>query len=124
MTSDAYFFGCWQDSGHYLWLPGMHKTWDPPVEWGPNWKAIDGHYVPNRPGVVALIWTRNGPIPPGWTMLSMVDNSVDKRPGSHATFALRGDGHPFITAAALATWHFPEVAVRIGLRKAVEDTLR
>lgn len=118
MLSSAYFFGCWREAGHYLWRPGMESV-QLPAGW--TW-AIDGYYVPEYGAVNHVITRDNQPVPAGWTVLSMIDNTVDRRPGSHATFFIQGE-HDIQVAVARAVVAFPEVCRRVGLVDAVTATL-
>jgi hypothetical protein len=124
MSINAYYFGCWRDTGHYLWAPGMaNGQADVGRLWGrETWARIDGLFVPNQAGVARLSVMRGGPFE-GWSFLSMQDNTVDKRPGSHSTFALMG-AHDWASALEHSERVFPEVCARIGLRDAAKAGLR
>ena len=114
MTPDAYFFGCIGEAGHRLWArdPTSHAILPVrfPAEWGPNALKLDGGY-PRDDGVTVHL-TADDPLPPGWTVVTMHDCSVDHRPGSHATFVLRGRFDE-ATAIAMVRGAFPEVCQRL-----------
>jgi hypothetical protein len=116
MTLDAYFFGCIGEAGHYLWArePGAlyaHRVRFP-AEWGPSAKCIDGDYARREDGGISVHLTADDPLPPGWTVVTMNDNSVDHRPGSHATFVLRGRFDE-ATAIARVRGAFPNICQRL-----------
>ncbi len=102
--STLYYFGCWNQAGHYLHAPGG--------EWvdkaGPFDYHIDGCFPPKREDVTiaALIHTK------GWTILAMWDRSVDSRPGSNANFLMEGT-HDTAAMWALARQHYPQIVARL-----------
>lgn len=116
MTLDAYFFGCIGMVGHRLWgkEPGAfyHHQVRFPDEWGRWALRIDGAYPRRVDGGISVYLTDDDPLAPGWTVVTMDDYSVDKRPGSHATFVLRGR---FDEADAIARVRetFPELCARL-----------
>lgn len=114
MSTDAYFFGCIGVAGHRLWarVQGMRllESTRFPTEWGPNAQRLDGAY-PRSDGITVHL-TADDPLPPGWTVVTMNDYSVDHRPGSHATFVLRGR-FDAPTAIARVRGEFPEVCQRL-----------
>lgn len=100
----AYYYGCWRQLGHYLWLRGSggvpikasredrdrllggypHTLDRKPglIPWG---YALDGGLLRGRSRLAsgeAVVEQRDG-----WTAISFVDRSVDHRPGSNSTFA-------------------------------------
>lgn len=87
MMPEIYFFGCWQQVGHYLWRPDMERVGAHEVAeiLGRNWKWIDGQCVP----ACTRRWDHG--MHEEWTFLSSTDNTVDDRKGSHATFIARGE---------------------------------
>jgi len=113
-SGDAYFFGCVDEPGHYLWerREGSDSLWrcKPPPDWGPLWYRLDGGYARNDEITVHL--TSDDPLPAGWTVVTMNDYSVDGRQGSHATFVLEGR---FDRASAIARVReeFPEICQRV-----------
>jgi hypothetical protein len=116
MSGDAYFFGCVGVVGHRLWtrVSSASSLLIPasfPFEWGPRAQCVDGSYA--RRDHVTVHLTADDPLPPGWTVVTMNDNSVDHRPGSHATFVLRGRlDKP--TAIARVRGEFPEICERLA----------
>lgn len=110
------YFGCWQETGHYPWLPGMIRGWEAQEQL--PWKWLDGTLPPvltrSRSGVVqevpqghaALHWKA------GWTALAFWDRSVDKRGGSNSVFCIRGT-HSFGDAVRIARDAFPQVWERL-----------
>jgi hypothetical protein len=108
---DAYFFGCWKDLGHHLWLPGMQSMLLSKTGWV-NPRRIDGAYAIRSQHGITRYFGQDDPVPSGWTVLTMHDFTVDTRPGSHATFAVRG---LLSTEEALAILRerFPEVLQRL-----------
>jgi len=97
-----FFFGCHRYAGHFMWQPGM-KTDDSHFDklnpWG---YSIDG-------GLVGRLEHRRG-----WTATGRSDFSIDKRPGSHATFLVRGE-HSLEDVKLLAKTYFPLVYARCGV---------
>ncbi len=125
------FFGCWTDLGHYLWTPERSRArfgppglgvfgWETAVPWGHH---LDGGLAPLdergarlAEGVVAVhkatMYVRT-PREVTWTALSWWDRSVDKRPGSSATF-LTDEELPDVELLARAKLYFPSVFARFG----------
>jgi hypothetical protein len=105
------YVGCGRDAGHHLYGP---KGRAGALEGHPLGTKLDGCYVPGRgssgpEGVVRF--TRED----GYTILGFRDNSIDRRPGSHATFAIKGD-HAYCAALDAARLAFPWVFERIEAR--------
>lgn len=107
------YFGCEnRESGHYLWMPGMHSV--PyhvqrdqlPGPLQPH--GLDGTYAPLGPEVEgqALLHHVHGR-----TVLAFWDRSVDHRGGSNSAFILSGR-LTFEEAVAQARAAFPEVWAR------------
>lgn len=103
---DAYFYGAREAPGHYLWTPRGREV-DPRaglVPW--SHAELDGRLQPPDPAQpegVASLHHRGG-----WTALAFWDRSSDRRLGSCACFAVRGE-HVFDEAARLAREAFPWV---------------
>lgn len=99
----VYYFGCDGQAGHYMHLP----TWDfcRNNPWG---YSIDGGLLKGMKERFVL--THND----GWTALSFVDNTVDKRPGSNSSFLAEGE---WTTEQMfdIAWRYFPQVAKRVSL---------
>jgi hypothetical protein len=123
----AYYFGCWQRSGHYFFLPGMKSPWrerrETPEEIVPWGFDVDSRLAPladgstkekgryrysagEAPNGVALLHHRDG-----WTALSFWDNSVDSRGNSSSTFIFE-DTLDFDEALVRARELFPQVFER------------
>lgn len=106
MPYDAVYVGCWCRAGHYAFLPGMSKVPGKDERWlaqrldSRRWQAKGA--LQGEAKVTHL---------EGWTILSFPDYSVDVRPGSHSTFALRGSAD-FEAALKLARVLFPQVFER------------
>lgn len=129
MSDPVYFCGCLDSVGHFVYAPGnrtaarSHKAMGAPE--GCPWKYLDSSEfrkgVPQKQGNAVLI--HKG----GWTVLSAHDFTVDKRGGSHATFAIAADRDwDAMLAAVREQW--PEILARIGplifsaLTRLSEDT--
>jgi hypothetical protein len=114
--TDAFYFGCVREAGHY-----MHDVWlrrSPKMPAGCPWNDhnLDGTMQPNgrKPGSSycppgpqieghALVHRSNG-----WTALGFWDRSVDSRGGGNSCFIFKGD-YDFDTMCKLAAEHFPTV---------------
>ena len=113
----SYYFGCYGGIGHYLFSSeGMQSvSRSKAIEiFGKEWWLIDGAFVPTNDGVIAHGYTFDTFLTSGWTYLSMIDNTVDHRQGSHSTFLLLGK-HSKLEATQLVRVAFPEVCKRISL---------
>lgn len=108
---DAYFFGCWRGLGHHLWAPGMQEL-NGEILWGPKWTHMDGGYAIRSKNGITRYLAKNDPVPEGWTVFTMNDFTVDTRPGSHATFAVKGILSED-DALAILRLRFPEVMQRL-----------
>ena len=111
-----YYFGCYRQLGHFLYSEEM-KTVSPSkaIEiFGKDWRKIDGAFVPKTRGEIAHGYTFDTFLLQGWTYLSMIDNTVDRRSGSHSTFLILGQ-HSKLEATQLVRIAFPELCKRIGL---------
>jgi hypothetical protein len=106
----AYYFGCFERAGHYMWEPG--GAWGPrsaPHDFVSPWgRYPDGILAPKgqSQGVAALHHKD------GWTAISCWDQSVDSRPGSNSTFLLEGT-YTFAEGLELATQFFPSIMSRL-----------
>jgi hypothetical protein len=109
---EAYYFGCWQQSGHRFVLPSMRSATyksGPPTPWGygldtsdfdvPEWhtKKLDG-----------------------WTAIGTRDRTVDSRPGSISVFAFHAD-LTYADALSLARKTFPDVFARLGTGGEIDE---
>jgi len=123
MASPVYYFGCWNQAGHYLHEPGGNTVFREAV--GPftggmpygDQLPLDGTFAPgpNRSSgvrniedetAVALTHIR------GWTVLAMWDRSVDTRGACNAAFIAEGS-NTMAEMWALARQHFPQVVQRL-----------
>lgn len=107
----VFYYGCWQEPGHYLWLPGSGGQPKKAYDQGATERRLLGSYPHSSERVVGEIpWgygldsgvvsraVRDGRVVDlrqgravvehrdGWTALSFWDYSVDSRPGSSSTF--------------------------------------
>jgi hypothetical protein len=113
LDGDAFYCGCWQQLGFYVFKPGMEKM---PFRWA---SGLDSRrWQPRGASEGEAKVTHLS----GWTILSFLDFSVDRRPGSHSTFALRGQ-HDYEHAISLARAAFPRVFERFAFEvsEAQED---
>jgi len=114
---NAYYFGCWQQSGHFLRTPdgdgGCHWRHadsllrDGVVPWG---YKIDGTLTPKtttKQGAAALHHLD------GWTALACHDYTVDSRGNSNSAFVFDAV-LDFDQALTAAREHFPKVVERVG----------
>jgi hypothetical protein len=105
-----YFFGCYQNLGHYLYEAGRrYHVQNPGLPWTDN--ELDGGLAPkNRDEQTlgrATLHHRAG-----WTAMAMWDRSLDQRFNSNAAFIARGE-HGFGEMLRLAREGFPDVLARI-----------
>lgn len=119
---ETYYFGCWRESGHYLWTPNMARPQGCPFGYP---EKLNGRYLDCGfcPGIIVYKDGRisdSKNVPDGqaavvhvddWTVLSFWDKSVDHRPGSHSTYLIRGT-HAFENAVIIARERFPHVWAR------------
>jgi hypothetical protein len=110
MIDDAYYFGCWQEPGHYLFAPGgrnaeRHIPDDFPV----SVHILDGGLLPPKlpevEGRASLAHIN------GWTILSFWDRSIDKRGKCNSSFLFRGR-LTFAEACQQAANNFPYLWTR------------
>lgn len=116
---EAYYFGCWGDTGYYWMAPDRYmRTKDIVERVGPGvHPRIDGGFCPGSSraygrksraeaeGEAALHHID------GWTVLALWDRSVDDRHGSNSNFVARGT-HDYATMRAIAEARFPDVWCR------------
>ncbi len=61
MEPICFYFGCWNDPGHYLWLPGGRKHYGAATYYGSR-VHLDGTLAPRRlRRTGALCWQGQGP---------------------------------------------------------------
>lgn len=122
----AYYFGCWGQTGHYLYEPSGRTTWNritPNIHGG----SLDGGFCGDpalaryRYGETVPTWSHEGAQPEGrarithldgWTILAFWDRSLDRRDASNSAFLLQGT-HDFQAMVAMASARFPSVWKRI-----------
>lgn len=125
MTPMVYFFGCWDEPGHYYHTPRSVRGFHGPGKWlgryMPPWgrygEHIDSKLQPRfgdkeAPQGVAKLVKQKAADGVTWTALCFWDRTGDHRPASNSNFLARGD----FTAdemVALAREHFPEVMKRL-----------
>lgn len=106
-----YFYGCINEVGHH-WLgaDGSRPRYQSFERIGPHaLLRIDGGFLPPQAKHGVIYQS----VIPGWTIIAMVDNSVDTRPGSNAAFVMPGElsTEQMIAAARHA---FPQIAARLA----------
>lgn len=135
----AYYFGCWGESGHYLFAPGGRHAGrgireEIPFEkidgfLQPHWEHLHGYYIKPEVTPCRKFMERNGDdrfrttdhqgeslihFKDGWNILAMWDSSVDKRGACNSNFIFydMGQEMTFEELVELATLHFPQVVGR------------
>jgi len=114
MDYDAYYFGVMDEAGHYFFsAQGLRLPFRIPADLGLPWEQIDGPLLPKD-------HTKQGHgqfhIKDKWVAISIHDYTVDRRPGSHSTFFLRG-GYRNVTMVLEELYLYPffvRVLDRIG----------
>lgn len=109
----VFYLGCWSEVGHHMHASDGGLTrgrlpfeLDDPGRWGTLYAKQHErklHHVD------------------GWTVLSMADNTVDTRPGSHMTFAMVGT-HSTEDAERHARAAFPFIWERVDRATPQEST--
>ena len=119
-TVEAYYFGCWGDTGHYWWRPSKERLSfkDAKDRFPTLYVQIDTGFCPKntqREGVCTLNHID------GYTILSFWDRSVDTRPGSNSNFIVEGT-FSFVEMISIAKAQYPMVFRRytFGLHLANE----
>lgn len=97
-----YYFGCWEEPGHYLVDERMRSV---PWELCPVGYEIDTGFCPKGPEIEgkALLHFVNG-----WTILAFWDRSVDTRGKCNSAFLWEGK-HEFDEMLAESKKKFPGV---------------
>lgn len=81
--TEPYYFGCWEECGHYTFHPTMRSAkWCPAVEWLMN---HDGQLPPQDVSTQGLVQFRTWP---GACTVAFWDYSVDSRGNSSSSFLL------------------------------------
>lgn len=130
LTVEAYFFGCWQQAGHYWRHPRNPCMPDSDIVKRVGLARIDGGFCPGS--VAGKPFDRSRPEVEcearlthieGWTILGWWDRSVDRRGACNSNIVVRGT---YDYAAMLAVLHaqFPTVEARQkrALQLVQEDT--
>lgn len=88
MRDQAFYFGCYQQTGHYLFVRDMKKVPASDAQSLSRFRnLIDGGFIPEESHQQGRAWlTHVG----DWTFLAFADNSVDGRGRSHSTFVQSG----------------------------------
>lgn len=108
-----YYFGAYQQAGHYLFDNKMRHTWKQPGEFPVEWKKLDGTFCPTdpkRPQGVVSIWRTQD-----WAIVAWWDTTCDRRPGSNSAFIVQAE--PTDTDLQLVergVQLFPMIAKRVG----------
>lgn len=108
MTDDAFYFGCWDRLGHFLFdVHGRtRREGTLPADFPVMTHALDGAMLGyDRQQVEGRAYVAHVR---GWTILSFWDRSVDKRYACSSNFILRGT-LGFDAAVAKARAAFPQV---------------
>ncbi len=112
MTSkEIIYFGCIREAGHYWFSQTRRGLRSDCTPWR---NAIDGGLWKLRGNEGEVHHFQKD----GWTVIDFVDNSVDRRPGSHSAFAV----HELLTADALlaaARVQWPEIFTRYRFKVTV-----
>lgn len=106
------YLGCIDRAGHYLWSTKGEMLLATSEEFARRtlpWERIDGALTPKSSARQSGAMLHQAE---GWTALSMHDYSIDRRPGSNATFLLPGT-LTFAEALDAARAAFPHVVERI-----------
>lgn len=107
LTSDIYYFGCWQEAGHYLRDPRgytHHYRLEPTFPVAEH--VLDGGLLP--PGLPEVEGRASLIHVNGWTILTFWDRSVDSRGKCSSTFIAKGTRY-FDAMVLCAKYHFPNV---------------
>jgi hypothetical protein len=118
-TVEAFYFGCWKETGHYWRNQNPHTSCRQIEKLVPGmiFRYIDGGFCPGairgktdrtRPeveGQAALHHIE------GWTVLAFWDRSVDSRHSSNSAFVVVGR-HDYTTMLEVAKRQFPDVLRR------------
>jgi hypothetical protein len=108
-----YYFGCWDEAGHYLFSPDGHSMSRIMAErYGIPFRTelLDGlfapRYVKEDDTKTQLIYVH------GWTFLAMWDRSVDTRPGSNCVFLIGGN-YDEDMMWTIARQRYPKIVARL-----------
>ena len=104
-----YWFGCGDETGHYLYSVKRSIDWKTETPWG-GWKDLDGVLAPKGDSKdvlgIATLTHKDG-----WTALAFWDRSQDPRRGSNVVF-LANCELDFKQAVVACSVRFPRWAAR------------
>lgn len=95
-----YFFGCLETPGHYLWDQNLRQV---PYDTSPWGRGIDQ----NGQRFLTLHFKD------GWSRLHIIDNSIDTRGGSNASFLINQQVDDMNTLSNVFKLALPEVWQRV-----------
>lgn len=120
-TVEAYYFGCWKDTGHY-WHDRSGRSilhrFDERFPESLRKGHIDGNFCPGAP--VELYGRHSRPevegeaslhYIEGWTVLAWWDRSVDHRSASNSALVVKGT-YDFTAILEIAKAQYPHVMKR------------
>jgi hypothetical protein len=115
-TIEAYYFGCWERSGHFWHSNKYTRERDIEARVGPGIAdRIDSGFCPGKIPGEAYSRSRvefEGEASlhhvDGWTILALWDRSIDHRGGCNSNFVVRGT-HTYAVMCAIAEAQFPSV---------------
>lgn len=118
-----YYFGCRGAVGHYLYAPNDWQTYrsvgpftTEMLDGGPFMppsQTLSFPTVQDEAATESIYWHEE------WTVMSVWDRTVDRRPGSHSTFVAPGK-HLATGMWRLAAVHFRDVVERLGTRRRID----
>lgn len=105
------YFGCGDDSGHYLFSPGLSpRRFGGDYQLDQTLSRFDGKLAPIDSKRYVAAYSVLGGI--GWTAISWWDNTVDRRPGSNSIIFRKAYTDPYLLLAD-AQERFPWVFKRL-----------
>lgn len=122
-TYRAFYFGCWGDTGHFLWnsrKQSFHRYSDGlPNDFPVEPTLLDGTFIPPKApkieGLAHFSYVN------GWSLIAFPDYSVDSRPGSNSVFLVSGQ-RSFEQTLALSKKSFPEIFNRFKFEIVLHQT--
>lgn len=116
-SDEIFFFGCYRDTGHFLWAPGGVPAKDKALPPSLKRMRLDTTHAPKdareREGRAAVHHVD------GWTVVAWWDRSVDRRHGSNSAFLMKGE-HSFSAVLLAAGNAFPELLPRFATLQEVK----
>lgn len=111
MTPTPYYFGCRDESGHFVWTPDGQRV----RKYGASADIV--HFLYHTDNLLTPTAAQQGQASFGrlfgYSFVSFKDYSVDSRPGSNSVFAIPGDWNYGETMERAKTV-FPWVWERFG----------